>query len=320
METNENKKDSLGAYLKQVRESRQISLEDLAKSICIQSSVIEQIENDEWDKFPVEAYLRSYLNSIAVKLSLNKKEILERFAKESGSTYTDEFTQQTNPDLLVVKNEEKKSKVLPIIIAIILIIILGVLFYIINLGNKENISNPINPDSTEVKSLEDSAETFNSVIDGAEKIPADSIKTDSAIKADSLAELQLKQMVDSLEKSKNLPASATIFLTSASSTAKEPVQKNILSRLELTASGQESAWVGIQKTPGSEIYAKQGTLASFGAKLSYSSKDTMFVIVGNTKALASVKVNGKNIDFSRQSTTRPVRFKVINGNILFGGF
>ncbi len=50
--------ESLGAYLKKIRESKGLSLEDLSQKTRISLKLLQQIEAGEWEKFPVEAYVR----------------------------------------------------------------------------------------------------------------------------------------------------------------------------------------------------------------------------------------------------------------------
>ena len=83
--------ETLGMYLIRARKAAGISRETLAQTTHIYLEIISNIENSDWKKFPVEAYVRGYLNSICSKLELDKKKVLEWFSVEYGSSYTTEF-------------------------------------------------------------------------------------------------------------------------------------------------------------------------------------------------------------------------------------
>ena len=83
--------EKLGEYLKRVRESKGISLEEFSQKTRVSLEHLQEIEAGEWNKFPVEAYVRGYLNSIAVALGLDMPKVLECYSKEVGSSYSEEF-------------------------------------------------------------------------------------------------------------------------------------------------------------------------------------------------------------------------------------
>ena len=79
--------EHLGEFLIRCREAKGLSREELSEDTHVAISYLEWMESGQWKNFPVEAYVRSYLNSVSVRLSLDPKKVLEWYSKESGSAF-----------------------------------------------------------------------------------------------------------------------------------------------------------------------------------------------------------------------------------------
>lgn len=308
--------ERLGAYLTRAREARGFSLEDLSSETRIGVNYLQWIEENAWERFPVQAYLRSYLNSISDKLLLNRQKVLGWFGEESGSKYSATIEEVFSSDY---SEERKKTHLLPIIVVVILLVALGAVIYVMNLsdgGEKEVFTD------SSMNAIEPfEAESFQ-MPEGAEAIPPDSVVSDSQYIADSLEADSIRRVVDSLAKSKDLPASATLFISSGS-TAPEPEpevsQKSSKgSNLKFVASGNGTSWIGVKKSAEGEVYAKQANLTEAEQTFTYSGSDTLYVIIGNLAAVKSVTLNGSEVALSGHSEGRSQRFRFIGNKVLRG--
>lgn len=120
--------EKVGSYLRRVRETRGLELEQLAKFIRLSINVLQAIEDNNWSFFPTEAYLRSYIGSICEKLSVDKVAVLKRLSVEINSQLgvviqTSVFEEQNSESGL------SSSSISKIVIAVILVIIV-VMFFI----------------------------------------------------------------------------------------------------------------------------------------------------------------------------------------------
>ena len=70
-----------GAVLKQIRELKSISLDELAKITCIRSTYLEAIEEENFKKFTSEIYLKGYLICYVEALKLPPDQIIEEYIK-----------------------------------------------------------------------------------------------------------------------------------------------------------------------------------------------------------------------------------------------
>ena len=80
-----NENESLAAYLTRARIAKGYTIEDMVRETRISITYMKNIEAGDWSKFPVDAYLRGYLNSISRILELDYKEVLSSYLKEKGS-------------------------------------------------------------------------------------------------------------------------------------------------------------------------------------------------------------------------------------------
>lgn len=306
--------EKLGDYLVRVRETRGMSREELAQKSGLNVKYLEQIEASDWKKFAVEAYLRSYVNSVSVKLGLDPKQVLVYLSSEIGSNYAHEFDAvEPERDFVSISKDQPKSKAKLIIVVLILVVILAALAYVLKLS--EGGAAPENASVVSEK-----VEVEESLESAPEPEGAEAVEPDTTTAAEEEA---VRRAVDSVAAAKDLPASATIFISSDSKDAKEKTEKKEtvkpgFSKIEIFANGKDSTWLGIKKSASASNYSKQAKFAKEGDKVSYSARDTLFVLVGNPAAVGSIKVNDGEAKLPTGSAGRALRFRVVNGKILNG--
>lgn len=71
--------------LKQARESKGLSQDEVAQELFLTPAYIRQIDNDEIDKIAKQAFVRGYLRSYAKMVQLNGDEVVARFEKSQGT-------------------------------------------------------------------------------------------------------------------------------------------------------------------------------------------------------------------------------------------
>jgi cytoskeletal protein RodZ len=71
--------DSIGRYLRNVRESRAMSIEEVSRATRIPITSIERIEGDHFDDLPGEVFVRGFLKAYARAVSVPVEEVLARY-------------------------------------------------------------------------------------------------------------------------------------------------------------------------------------------------------------------------------------------------
>jgi cytoskeletal protein RodZ len=71
--------DSIGRYLRSVRESRGMSVEEVSRATRIPIVSIERIEGDHFDDLPGEVFVRGFLKAYARAVHASVDEVLARY-------------------------------------------------------------------------------------------------------------------------------------------------------------------------------------------------------------------------------------------------
>jgi cytoskeletal protein RodZ len=306
-----NPNERLGDFLARVRESQGLSIEDLSERTKISVKMLHFIESSDWKSLPVEAYVRSYLNSVSSKLGLDTKAILKMYAEEVGSSYE---VREAEPikNIAPMTDEEKKprSKAVPVAIVIILALFIVALHFVTK--GKTTSDDGTNPPA--VVAAEDSTEVNQDMPEGAIKVPVDSIKDE---KNEKVTQAEVDKAV---KKAENLPASATIFISSTSkkdtATVTGPVSDNGRTRIELVGSGEMRSWVGIKRDEDDDDFVKEANIATVDNKLVYTASGTLYIVIGEPRAIGKMYLNGVETPVPVPKFGRVARFSVYDGRVL----
>lgn len=76
-----------GQLLKEARESKGISLQEVSIHLKINSRILRSLEEGDKDQLPAKTFLRGFVQSYAQFLKLDGAEILEMFQAEMGTTH-----------------------------------------------------------------------------------------------------------------------------------------------------------------------------------------------------------------------------------------
>lgn len=115
-------KERFGPYLKRAREAAGLSQEDLAREIRLSKELLEDLESERFNKLPVEAYVRGYLNSICRRLDLDREKVLHWFHEEFTKTTGAPQQKPVFENLQNMEETETRSsrKTVPVIIIVLL--------------------------------------------------------------------------------------------------------------------------------------------------------------------------------------------------------
>jgi len=122
---------SFGNYLKEKRESKNVSLKDIARSTHITERYLDLIEKDEFESVPGGAYIRGYISSYASFIGIDTHETIELFDSFRREKYEAERNQEELSKDKVKRNPimflSNKGKWVMICSTILILIIVGAL-------------------------------------------------------------------------------------------------------------------------------------------------------------------------------------------------
>ena len=265
------------------------------------------IESSDWKSLPVEAYVRSYLNSVSSKLGLDAKAVLKMYAEEVGSSYEIREAEPIKNIAPMTEDEKKpRSKAVPIAIVVILALLIVGLHFV----NREKAASDASANPPAAVAAEESAEVNQDMPEGAEAVPVDSVKNEKVTQA---------EVDKAVKKAENLPASATIFISSTSkkdTTVTGPVSDNGRTRIELVGSGEMRSWVGIKRDEDDDDFVKEANIATVDNKLVYTASGTLYIVIGEPRAIGKMYLNGVETPVPVPKFGRVARFSVYDGRVL----
>ena len=303
-----NPNERLGEFLARVRESQGLSIDDLSDRTKISVKMLHFIEASDWKSLPVEAYVRSYLNSVSSKLGLDPKGVLKLYAEEVGSNFaTSDIEPMTNIAPMTDEEKQPRSKAVPIAIVVIVALFIVGLHFVTKGDAADNNANP-----PAVVAAEDSSEISQDMPEGAEAVPADSIKDE---KNETVTQADVDKAV---KKAENLPASATIFISASSKkdSVTGPVSDNGRTKIELVGSGEMRSWVGIKRDEDDDEFVKEANIATVDNKLVYTANGTLYIVIGEPRAISKMYLNGVETPVPVPKFGRVARFSVFDGRVL----
>ncbi len=323
--------ERLGAYLARAREAKSMTVADLATATRLSEKNISLIEAGDWKAFPVQAYLRGYLNSVSTKLGLDSKRVLDWYAAENGSKFASLLTDLSDgssgkPSGSAEGEGGSKGKVIVIILVVIGLALVVASKFLKDVTPAQSAPEPV---KTEVVEEEPAVETPTEMPEGAEAVPADSMNADTSAaqvapadtaKAAPAKDQPISQaVVDEAIKKSDRPASATIFLSSDSKTEEaKAAPAGASSKLILVASGEMRTWIGIKHNEDDTSFLKESNLSKAGTRMVYESSDTLYVVVGEPRAISKFYLNGKDVPLPGMKFGRVTKFRVFGGKVIEG--
>lgn len=70
---------TVGQYLRELREQRKMSVEEVSRATRVPMASVERIETDRFDELPGEVFVRGFLKSYARSLGVPPDEVLARY-------------------------------------------------------------------------------------------------------------------------------------------------------------------------------------------------------------------------------------------------
>jgi transcriptional regulator with XRE-family HTH domain len=258
----------LGPFIRQARQAAGLELQDLAREIRISKEFLTGIESGQFENLPADAYIRGYLNSIALRLNLDAAKLIELYQKERSSAKGSSSDHTTSLANLSSTQSSSDSPLKPLLILFSVLIIVW-------LGARYWANIPAPTPSVAEPEIENDALPVSQKI-ATELIP-DTLMDTTFLSQDSLV---LTQDGPELEKNATLPIKTAPMAT----------------RLSISCI-QDSSWIQIHKS-GKDPWGKM-TYAS-EEPLIVTHFDTVKVSIG-VKSRMSILLDGKKINIDREN-------------------
>ncbi|MCL2101689.1 MAG: helix-turn-helix domain-containing protein [Fibromonadales bacterium] len=158
--------EQIGDYLRRVRETRGLEIDQMAKAIYLQKNILQAIEENRWEEFPTEAYLRSYISAMCGKLSIDRNIVLKKFSADRNSQFA-----VAQISLAEEKKRDSKPSSTSTIGIIVILLIIATLFFVSKYLGKDSGEEPaleapptFENEEEEEESISDTLDKSNSAI------------------------------------------------------------------------------------------------------------------------------------------------------------
>jgi len=180
--------ETIGEYLKRVRETCGYSLDDVAGITKINLRYLEAIEQDDFAKIPGETFCHGFIRSYAKCIGIREEEISRRI-RETSKTEPPQDVHTQNQDNKAIRNSVNKPGKARIILPVAVGVILTALLLILFTGgrNSETIRN-----SKEFKELNELKEIKEIKDVEIKDVPAESSEVQTLVKQEKVEPVVLK--------------------------------------------------------------------------------------------------------------------------------
>jgi cytoskeletal protein RodZ len=280
----------LGARLKEAREAKGYSLEDLQRVTKIQKRYLIGIEEGNYDLIPGKFYVRAFIKQYAESVGLSPEVIFEEYKNDIPTSFNDDIPEQlsrVNTRKTVPQSSSKAFDIIPKLLVAIFVI--GALFVIWLV-----VSNYLGSDKSSDQTNEDRSPVQ---VDQNKDADKNEKANENIEEKNENAEGDIEQKEEPAEESEkpkpelSVVESSGIETTYALKNAKE-------FKLDLATSGD--SWI--------EVYNSKGEQLSYGMMSDGESKSIDLkadpeasLVIGNASN-TEIKVNGTVLQYEISPT------------------
>jgi cytoskeletal protein RodZ len=148
--------EPLGEYLKQAREKKRLSLEQIASQTRIQEHHLQALESEDFANLPAKVFAKGFVRSYAKALGLDEEEALQCFLETSGAFYDQSQPEESQTHVQVkLESPPRQSINWSLVVAALVVIAAIAVWY----GLPKQQETPIALSEPEISSPVETTET-----------------------------------------------------------------------------------------------------------------------------------------------------------------
>ncbi|MED4066130.1 helix-turn-helix domain-containing protein [Priestia megaterium] len=302
----------LGQRLRQERESKGLSLEDLQKLTKIQKRYLLGIEEGNYEVMPGKFYVRAFIKQYCEAIGLDTDAIFEEYKSDIPSTQTEDVPQQLSrvrsrkeiPQH--TKGVSKAYDYLPTVLVVAGVVVVGIIIWVIaqnivsdknkEQANQEAPNSEVQQSNTQEETNETTAKNDNSKSED-EQSAADKKEKEKAEKEKAAKEKAEKEKAEKEKKDSGKQEYKEVQKTGRSATY--ALSGTDAFNLEVTST-QADTWLDVKNGKGNAFFSsilKKGETKEFDLTKETEAR----VNIGYSPGV-ELKVNGKAVDLPFDSS------------------
>ncbi|MBK0008298.1 helix-turn-helix domain-containing protein [Priestia aryabhattai] len=307
----------LGQRLRQERESKGLSLEDLQKLTKIQKRYLLGIEEGNYEVMPGKFYVRAFIKQYCEAIGLDTDAIFEEYKSDIPSTQTEDIPQQLSrvrsrkeiPQH--TKGVSKAYDYLPTVLVVAGVVVVGIIIWVIaqnivsdknkEQANQEAPNSEIQQSNTQEETNETTAKNDNSTSEddqsAADKKEKEKAEREKAEKEKAAKEKAEKEKAEKEKKDSGKQEYKEVQKTGRSATY--ALSGTDAFNLEVTST-QADTWLDVKNGKGNAFFSsilKKGETKEFDLTKETEAR----VNIGYSPGV-ELKVNGKAVDLPFDSS------------------
>ena len=265
----------LGQHLKEAREQKQISLDDLQQTTKIQKRYLIAIEEGRFDTLPGIFYARAFVKTYAEAIGLDPEPLFDQYKDELPNPQREAVNlpsraARTKP-APSPKKRTKKGSFVPAIVAILFIAIIVVGIWVMAQGGGTRDDGAIAPDDSENLDAEFSP--------GVGTDPEEDLEAEEAEEAEEADEVEMDEPEPLEEEPEPEPSTTLSFSRSDGNTSFYELENGRLTDVRIELSGRtyidvknalgrvffSGEFANTEDLPPLDIEAEERVILNFGA-------------------------------------------------------
>ncbi|MDR4433991.1 cell shape determination protein RodZ [Bacillus tequilensis] len=276
----------LGIRLKEAREEKAMSLDDLQAATKIQKRYLTALEEGNYDIIPGKFYVRAFIKQYAEAVGLDADQLFEEHKKDIPNTYHDDVSEKIsgmNLQKEMPKPASKALELLPTILVILgVIVVIAIVYAIIQFANHKNSDDH---NAASQKSITQSESKY--------EIPKDStLKENQNNSSEKETDTKKETKKDKKEENDSDKLEIKAAGTEGSLTTYEVSGTD---KIELELKALDSSWIRVRDENSSSL--KEGTLKKDETyKKDITDQKQVDIRTGYAPNL-KIKINGKVLSY-----------------------
>ncbi|ARK30939.1 helix-turn-helix domain-containing protein [Halalkalibacter krulwichiae] len=292
----------LGQFLKEAREQKNISLDDLQQTTKIQKRYLVAIEEGRFDTLPGLFYARAFVKSYAEAVGLDPEPLFDQYKNELPNPQREAVTLPSRAERsksVSPRKRTKKGSIFPALAAIAFIVVLVVGIWIFAQGNGASEGDAIAPDDSENLDAE-----FSDDVGNDEEASGATEESEPVEEVETVEEEEIEEEVEPE------PEFTLNFIKSEGNTSFFDLENGRLSDVLIEFNG--SSYVDIKNELGKTFYSGTPTK---GDELTFDFEAEERVLF-NFGASQNVDfyINGEQVDFPLDRTHQKIDIEILDGD------
>lgn len=293
----------LGNRLKEAREAKGLSLDDLQEITKIQKRYLAGIEQGKYEAIPGKFYVRAFIKQYAEAVDLDPESLFEEFRHEIPTVHEESTSEQlsrTQSRAKVAKDSSKFMDKLPKILTallIIAIIVIGWYFFTKSMDNK-NVANSQDEVQSPSVSYNEVGEPMGSENKNTTEDESDESKSESKTENENSSNEELEK------ENKTVTQQISVVTTEGTTTTYELSNADKFELEVKVAPGGES-WVEIYNVEKEKQFFKEIITEANPQTYDLTEENGARLRIGAT-GVTEIFINGEKLEYAIDATVQNI--------------